>query len=147
MGGLIALRPRLVKVLWCGTSITITQDQRLRHLMRTRAAIRFVSYEPVLGAVDWRPWFEQGLNWLIVGGESGPHAREMNLAWLADTVRQCRDAGVARFVKARLGVASWCARAYGKMLSGVFWLTDVSLSVRLPPWQVSKGSTCPAAQT
>lgn len=75
------------------------QDQRLRHLMRTRAAIRFVSYEPVLGPVDWRPSFERGLHWLIVGGESGRGARLMDLKWLLWTVQKCREAKVALFVK------------------------------------------------
>jgi protein gp37 len=86
--------------VWCGTSITTTQDQRLRHLMATRAAVRWVSYEPVRGPVNWRPWFERGLNWLIVGGESGSNdATPMNLKWLAGTVAQCRAAGVPLFVK------------------------------------------------
>jgi len=67
--------------------------------MRTRAAVRWVSYEPMLATVDWRPWFAHGLNWLVVGGESGPDYRSMDLAWLADTVAQCRDAGVPLFVK------------------------------------------------
>jgi len=53
----------------------------------------------MLAAVDWRPWFARGLNWLIVGGESGPHCTPMDLSWLADTVSQCRAAGVPLFVK------------------------------------------------
>jgi len=96
---MFSLRHELPGNVWCGTSITSPQDQRLRHLMRTRAAVRWVSYEPMLAAVDWRPWFAQGLNWLVVGGESGPDYRSMDLAWLADTVAQCRDAGVPLFVK------------------------------------------------
>src|SRR5262245_23516398 len=62
-----SLRHKLPGNVWAGTSITSTQDQRLRHLMRTRAAVRWVSYEPILAPVNWRPYFEQGLNWLIVG--------------------------------------------------------------------------------
>jgi len=67
--------------------------------MRTRARVRWVSYEPMLAAVDWRPWFERGLNWLIVGGESGPGFTPMDVSWLTDTVEQCREAGVPLFVK------------------------------------------------
>jgi protein gp37 len=67
--------------------------------MRTRAAVRWVSYEPMLGPVNWRPYLADGLNWLIVGGESGPGFRPMGLSWLADTVEQCRAAGVPLFVK------------------------------------------------
>ena len=94
-----SLRHELPSNVWAGTSITSPQDQRLRHLMRTRATVRWVSYEPMLAAVDWRPWFEQGLNWLIVGGESGPEFTLMDLSWLADTVEQCRAVGVPLFVK------------------------------------------------
>jgi len=94
-----SLRHELPSNVWAGTSITSPQDQRLRHLMRTRAAVRWASYEPMLAAVDWRPWFEQGLDWLIVGGESGPDFTPMDLSWLVDTVEQCRAAGVPLFVK------------------------------------------------
>jgi protein gp37 len=86
-------------------SITSPQDQRLRYLMQTRARIRWVSYEPMLAPVNWRPWLggdgRVGLDWIIVGGVSGPDYRSqiMNLKWLEDTVKQCRDANVALFVK------------------------------------------------
>jgi len=94
-----SLRHELPRNVWCGTSITSPQDQRLRYIMRTRARVRWVSYEPMLAAVDWRPWFEQGLNWLIVGGESGPGFTPMDVSWLTATVEQCREAGVPLFVK------------------------------------------------
>ncbi len=96
-----SLRHELPSNVWAGTSITSPQDQRLRHLMRTRASVRWVSYEPMLGPVDWRPYLADGLNWLVVGGASGPTYQNqmMDLAWLADTVEQCRAAGVPIFVK------------------------------------------------
>jgi protein gp37 len=94
-----SLRHDLPGNVWAGTSITSTQDQRLRYLMRTRAAVRWVSYEPMWAAVDWRPWFAQGLNWLIVGGQSGPDFTPMDISWLVDTVEQCRAAEVPLFVK------------------------------------------------
>ena len=94
-----SLRHELPGNVWAGTSITSPQDQRFRHLMRTRATVLWVSYEPILAPVDWRPWFSRGLNWLVVGGESGPGFRPMDLAWLVDTVEQCRAAGVPLFVK------------------------------------------------
>jgi protein gp37 len=63
-----SLRHTLPSNVWAGTSITSVQDQRLRHLVRTRAAVRWVSYEPMLGPVDWRPAFADGLiHWLVVG--------------------------------------------------------------------------------
>jgi len=59
----------------------------------------------MLAPVDWRPWLggdgRVGLDWIIVGGASGPdyESQIMNLTWLEDTVKQCRDANVALFVK------------------------------------------------
>jgi len=100
-----SLRHTLPPNVWAGVSITSPQDQRLRYLMQTRARVRWVSYEPILAPVDWRPWLggdgRVGLDWIIVGGASGPHyqSRIMNLSWLADTVKQCRDANVPLFVK------------------------------------------------
>ena len=96
-----SLRHELPSNVWAGTSITSPQDQRLRHLMRTRATVRWVSYEPMLGPVNWRPYLADGLNWLVVGGASGPDYQRqmMDLAWLADTVEQCQAAGVPLFVK------------------------------------------------
>ena len=91
--------------VWAGVSITSPQDQRLRYLMQTRANVRWVSYEPMLGPVDWRPWLggngRVGLDWIIVGGASGPDFQRqvMDLTWLDDTVKQCRDANVPLFVK------------------------------------------------
>src|SRR5215470_1434064 len=71
-----SLRHTLPDNVWAGVSITSPQDQRLRHLMRTRARVRWISYEPMLAPVDWRPWLggdgRAGLDWLIVGGASGP---------------------------------------------------------------------------
>jgi protein gp37 len=100
-----SLRHTLPANVWAGVSITSPQDQRLRYLMQTRARIRWVSYEPMLASVDWRQWLggdgRVGLDWIIVGGASGPgyQSQMMNLTWLEDTVRQCRDANVALFVK------------------------------------------------
>jgi len=100
-----SLRHTLPPNVWAGVSITSPQDQRLRYLMQTRARVRWVSYEPILAPVDWRPWLggdgRVGLDWIIVGGASGPNyqSRMMNLTWLADTVTQCREANVPLFVK------------------------------------------------
>jgi protein gp37 len=100
-----SLRHALPANVWAGVSITSPQDQRLRYLMQTRARVRWVSYEPMLAPVDWRPWLSgkdrMGLDWIIVGGASGPDFQRqmMDLTWLADTVSQCRDANVPLFVK------------------------------------------------
>ena len=100
-----SLRHTLPPNVWAGVSITSPQDQRLRYLVQTRARVRWVSYEPMLAPVDWRPWLSgngrRGVDWIIVGGASGPDFQKqvMDLTWLADTVKQCRDANVPLFVK------------------------------------------------
>ncbi len=109
--------------VWLGVSVEDQQraDERIPHLLATPAAKRFVSYEPALGPVDFnrikneRGWFLQSvsgvigvpdfkvsgkcLDWLIIGGESGPGARPFDIAWARQTVKQCKAAGVACFVK------------------------------------------------
>lgn len=85
-------------------------DERLPHLLKVPAVVRFVSYEPALGPVDGLRGFcgvtpaedtpaVRGLQWIIVGGESGPSARPFDAAWARETVAQCKSAGVACFVK------------------------------------------------
>jgi protein gp37 len=94
-----------------------TADERIPLLLQSPAAVRWVSYEPALAAVDfsayiWSPpdedprdvGYEYGpcpayLEWVIVGGESGPNARPFHVQWARSTVAQCKAAGVACFVK------------------------------------------------
>jgi len=83
---------------------------RLDYLLSTPAAGRFVSVEPLLEHVEISPWLARPLgqtrvDWVIVGGESGPSARPFDLAWARALVEQCRAAGVPVFVK-QLG-SSW----------------------------------------
>ncbi len=100
--------------IWLGVSVEdqATADERIPWLLKTPAAVRFVSYEPVLGPVDLRrpagyspagnsPWGAslQGLDWVICGGESGPGARPMDPDWARSARDQCQAAGVAFFMK------------------------------------------------
>ena len=93
--------------VWLGVSVEDqnTADERIPLLLQTPAAVRFVSYEPALGLVDFNAipnrWKGNGagIDWVIVGGESGPRARPFDLRWALNTVEQCRKAGVACFVK------------------------------------------------
>jgi protein gp37 len=99
--------------IWLGVSVEdqATAGERIPLLLQTPAAVRFVSYEPALEQVDFqdylptsfKPWhfLPNGgyLDWLIVGGESGPHARPFDLAWARSAIAQCREAGAACFVK------------------------------------------------
>ncbi len=90
--------------IWLGVSVEdqATADERIPLLLQTPAAVRFVSYEPALGPIilaNYKDWLRAGLDWLIVGGESGPGARPCDVAWVRHVVRQCREAGVPCFVK------------------------------------------------
>lgn len=122
--------------VWLGVSAEDQKaaDARIPLLLQTPAAVRFVSYEPALGPVDFSKWMypvhwhwaagyktpeeavaagayaEQKqqalvstyavfLNWVIIGGESGPDARPFNLQWAQDVIGQCKAAGVAVFMK------------------------------------------------
>jgi protein gp37 len=82
----------------------IAAVNRLAVLATIPAAGRFVSCEPLIAAVDLVPWLA-GLDWVIVGGESGRRARPMAVAWAARIVDQCLAASVPVFVK-QLG-AHW----------------------------------------
>src|SRR5207253_2568320 len=63
------------------------------------ARIRFLSCEPLLGPVDLSSWIASKksypIDWVIAGGESGPHARPMHPAWAKDLVGQCNRAGIS----------------------------------------------------
>lgn len=95
--------------VWLGVSVEdqATAEARIPLLLQTPAAIRFVSYEPALGPVDWFTFCEQvqkraillDIDWLIAGGESGPGARPPHPEWFQQTRDQCQSAGVAFFFK------------------------------------------------
>lgn len=84
--------------VWLGTSIETDQYAwRADHLRATPAVLRFVSAEPLLGPL---PSLDlAGIDWLIIGGESGPDARPMDLIWADDLVARAFLADVACFVK------------------------------------------------
>lgn len=112
--------------VWLGTSVSTQADadEFVPDLLATPAAVRFLSCEPLLGAVNcrWTDWAHNAtgesyrqylertggvneyeglrkIDWLIVGGESGPKRRPMNLAWARSLRDQCRAAGVPFFMK------------------------------------------------
>lgn len=106
--------------IWLGVSIEDKlRLRRLDHLRRTEAFVRFVSFEPLLedlGAVDLRD-----IHWAIIGGESGPNARPMKLAWADSLLRQCEAFGTRRFMKQFGGNLSdqdleVCARLSGRSM-------------------------------
>jgi protein gp37 len=84
--------------VWLGTSIESDRYAfRADHLRKTPAAIRFLSLEPLLGPLPSLDF--TGIDWVIVGGESGPGARPMHPEWVRSIRDQCVRAGVALFVK------------------------------------------------
>jgi protein gp37 len=92
--------------VWLGVSVESPDTlHRVDTLCQTPAALRFVSYEPALEGVDFSQHLP-GIDWLIVGGESGPRARPFDVNWARDTVAQCRASGVPVFVK-QLGANPW----------------------------------------
>jgi protein gp37 len=84
--------------VWIGTSVEDSAVlHRIEDLRATPAAVRFISFEPLIGSVaeaDMR-----NIDWAIVGGESGPRARVMPAEWVAEIKELCRDYGVAFFFK------------------------------------------------
>ena len=106
-GNLEAIAPNI----WLGTSVEdqATADERISLLLETPAAVRWVSAEPLLGPIDfntctaWNPQdhshYLEDIRWVVVGGESGPGARPMDLGWARSIVRQCADARVPCLVK------------------------------------------------
>lgn len=98
------------KNIWLGASVENQQaaDERIPILRETPAAVRFLSVEPLLEKLNlidhlsdcpYRAHTSSKIDWVIVGGESGPSARPCNIDWIHSIVRQCKAAGVACFVK------------------------------------------------
>jgi len=91
--------------VWMGVSVEDQERalERIPILLAIPAAIRFLSVEPLLGPVDLSPWLP-GLSWVIVGGESGPGFRPMDLEWVRTLRDQCRWYGVAFWFKQGAGL-------------------------------------------
>ncbi len=91
------------KNVWLGTSVESAEVfDRLDHLRRVPAEIRFVSFEPLIGSVAGANL--SGISWAIVGGESGPRARRMLPNWVEEIEEMCRHQRVAFFFKQWGGV-------------------------------------------
>ncbi len=115
--------------IWLGASVEDgTRASRIKHLRQTNARIRFLSIEPLIGPVNELEL--DGVHWVIVGGESGPHARPIELQWVRSIRDRCIAAGVAFFFKQWGGKTS---KSGGRLLDRREWseLPDVSASVRL----------------
>jgi protein gp37 len=127
--------PDPIPNVWLGTSVE-NQDWaeiRIPKLLETPAAVRFLSCEPLLGPVNIKPWLptgdpgdagtphfneSRGIDWVIVGGESGPHFRAIDPEWVRSLRDQCQSAAVPFFFK------QWGGRtpkAGGRLLDGEVW--------------------------
>ena len=86
------------KNVWMGVSVE-NQDYKFRvdHLRQTGAHIKFLSLEPLIGALQSLDL--TCIDWVIVGGESGPHARPMQEEWVIDIRNQCQQADIPFFFK------------------------------------------------
>ena len=111
--------------VWLGTSVEnqAAADERIPHLLKCPAAVRFLSVEPILGPVDLSAFFggpyvglpgdvvhasyNFGIGWVICGGESGANARPFDVAWARSLREQCKAAGVPFFMK-QMGTMVHC---------------------------------------
>jgi protein gp37 len=103
--------------VWLGTSVENGDVlDRLQHLRLTPAAVRFVSFEPLIGSVAAADL--TNIDWAIVGGESGPRARLMKEEWLDEIYSLCLGSGTAFFFKQWGG---WNKKATGRSYRGRTW--------------------------
>jgi protein gp37 len=113
--------------VWLGISVVNQEeaDRDIPKLLELQARTRWLSIEPMLGPVNIKPWvsmdaasvyqrFENGLryktqrvDWIIVGGESGPRSRMMRLEWARSVREQCAAAGVPFFFKQGSNTPEW----------------------------------------
>lgn len=100
--------------LWIGASVENADTvHRIDSLRTLGATVRFLSCEPLLGSL--KNMKLDGINWVIVGGESGPGARPMQEAWVQDILKVCKAASVPFFFKQWGGVNK---KKAGRLLSG-----------------------------
>jgi protein gp37 len=103
--------------MWFGVSVENEQaTSRVAHLQKANASIRFLSVEPLIGPIGKLDL--AGIDWVIVGGESGPRARPMQTHWAINVRNQCLKAKVAFFFK------QWGGRSPksgGRLLEGKEW--------------------------
>ena len=107
--------------VWIGTSVEnqAMADKRIPLVLQIPAKVRFLSVEPMLEAIDLKlnrnghqlqRTIGQDIHWAIFGGESGDDARECNIQWILDGVKQCQSADVRAYVK-QLGKVAVCDNA------------------------------------
>ncbi len=113
LGAQLSWRPNI----WMGVTVENSDyTNRVDHLCYTGAHIKFLSLEPLLGPIPNLKL--EGIDWVIVGGESGPMARPMKESWVKEILDQCQNAGVPFFFKQWGGVNK---KKAGRILEGRTW--------------------------
>jgi protein gp37 len=107
----------LMDNIWLGVTVENSDYlYRINNLKQTQARVKFISFEPLLGPI---PRFDlAGIDWVIVGGESGPHSRPIKPEWVTDIRDQCVNAGVNFFFKQWGGFNK---KKTGRLLEGRTW--------------------------
>lgn len=116
---LVEIAPRLPwpKNIWMGVSVENSDYvYRMDDLGKVPAYIRFVSMEPLLGPISRFPYNKT--DWVIVGGESGPHARPVEKSWVLEIRDQCVLHGIPFFFKQWGGTNK---KKTGRLLDGIIW--------------------------
>jgi protein gp37 len=103
--------------VWVGVSVENKNVLfRVHDLLETNSKIKFLSLEPLLGPIPKLP--QKGVDWVIVGGESGPGARPMNKEWVQDIRDQCKSSNTPFFFKQWGGFNK---KKNGRKLDGRTW--------------------------
>lgn len=103
--------------IWMGVTVELAEYvYRIEHLRKSPAKVKLLSLEPLLGPLNELNL--EGINWVIVGGESGPRARIMRKEWVFDIKDQCEQANVPFFFKQWGGTNK---KKSGRLLEGRIW--------------------------
>jgi protein gp37 len=103
--------------IWLGVSVENSNNlERIKYLQNTKAKIKFISFEPLLGQIKKTKL--RNINWVIVGGESGPFSRPMYLEWVTIIRDQCLSDGIPFFFKQWGGKNR---KKTGRLLEGKIW--------------------------
>ena len=112
--------------VWLGTSVESEKyKDRIVQLRKIPARVRFISFEPLIGAIGKVSL--SGIHWAIVGGESGPRARPMDVSWVEEIRRQCKDQQVEFFFKQWGGTNK---KAAGRKYRGRTWDSFPTVEIR-----------------
>lgn len=110
--------------IWMGASVEdYTKRSRIKHVQDTNASVRFLSIEPLIGPPGKMDL--KGIKWVIVGGESGPSARPMQLSWVRSVRDQCVEQMIPLFFKQWGGFRP---KSGGRELDGKEWSEFPQLS-------------------